>query len=300
VSRDEKVNPFVPPKRYATAQADYLAPRAGHGGPAGGSTLHFVAGLPRAGATVLMTVLHQNPRLHAAPVSGLGHLFHEIVLNWGQNPYHQELDEPGALERVLGGVLASYHKTERPIILDKQRMWVAALPLLETVLERRVKVIAPVRPLPEIVASFEALRRRTPGFKTSADRQLGNATSVRTRTDLLLSEQGTLGQALGALRAAVEGGYRDRILFVDYNRFLSDPVGQLHRIYSFLEERPFDHDLGKIEPLGEFDSRAQGWIGLHDVRPSLRRASVDPRQVLGDDVYRSLVGPAPWDAFSAE
>lgn len=300
MSRSDKLNPFIPPTRYATANADYLAPRELHQRPAPSATLHFVAGLPRSGATVLMTILHQNPRLYAAPVSGLGHLFHEVMLNWNQNPYHQELDEEGRLERVLGAMLASYHKTDRPVILDKQRMWMLALPLLESILGRRVKVIAPVRPLPEIVTSFEVVRRRSPDFQTSADRHLGATSSVRTRTELLLSEQGTLGQALGAMRAAVEGGYRDRVLFVDYNRMIADPVGQLYRIYSFLEEPPFDHDLGRIEPLGDFDSRAQGWIGLHDVRTSFGRSSANPREVLGEEVYASLAGPSPWDAFTSD
>ncbi len=37
-------------------------------------TIHFVSGLPRAGSTLLMNVLAQNPRIHSTATSGL----HEI------------------------------------------------------------------------------------------------------------------------------------------------------------------------------------------------------------------------------
>jgi sulfotransferase len=295
---DKPVQSFLNlPKRYATARSDTVAPKPVEASPAAAPTLHFVAGLPRSGATVLMSLLHQNPRIHAAPVSGLGHLVHEIALNWDANPYHTEGVDPEGLERVLGAVLRGYHATSRPIILDKQRMWPAAITHLETVLGRPVKMLAPVRPLPEIVASFEALRQRHPEFQTAADRMLGASSSVRTRAELLIGPNGTLGQALQGLRAAVEAGYRDRLLFIDYNRLMADPLGQLHRIYAFLDEPDFDHDLERIAPLGRFDSRAQGYAGLHDIRPSLRRTSVDPREILGAEVFATLDGPAPWDAF---
>ena len=37
-------------------------------------TVHFVSGLPRAGSTLLMNLLAQNPKVHATATSGL----HEI------------------------------------------------------------------------------------------------------------------------------------------------------------------------------------------------------------------------------
>jgi sulfotransferase len=286
------------PVRYATAAPEPLAVPPRREGGAREPVLHFVAGLPRSGATALLTLLHQNPRIHAAPVSGLGHLFHDTLVGWEANPYHAERVDLEVRDRVLRAILRSYHDTDRPIILDKQRMWMAAIPFLEELLGRRVKVIAPVRPLDQIVASFEVLRRKTPDFLTSADVALGRGATVRARAEYLLGPEGTIGLAIGAMRGAIEGGYGDRVLFVDYNRFTDDPAGQLERIYGFLEERPYAHDLEHIQPLGRFDSRSQGFVGLHDVRPALRRASVDPREVLGPELAAALGGPSPWDAFT--
>lgn len=285
----------APPPERITNSGPRDRPRAAE---SASPVLHFVGGLPRCGATALLTLLHQNPRVCAAPVSGLGTLFQQIDSNWGQIEYHQERPDSRQQVRVLRALLARYHETDRPVVLDKQRLWMASIPRLEEVLGRRIKVLAPVRSIPEILTSFEALRARHPDFTTSPDLVLGDASSVASRAAWHMRDGSTLRMALDAMRFAVQRGYGDRILFIDYNKLMADAHGQLRRIYRFLDEPYFDHDLDNIEPLGPFDSRSQGFKGLHDVRRSFRRRSADPREVLGRDLAAVYRGPAPWEPFT--
>ena len=49
---------------------------------------------------------------------------------------------------------------EKPIVFDKSRGWPAYLELAEFILERKVKVLVPVRPIVDVLASFEKLYRK--------------------------------------------------------------------------------------------------------------------------------------------
>jgi sulfotransferase len=283
--------PADPSARPERAPAPSVAAPSGY-------TLHFVAGLPRSGATALLSLLHQNPRLHAAPTSGLGLTFHDLRVRWSENPYHLERPRDDALDRCLAALLGSYHATDRPVVLDKQRMWAASIPELEAVLGRRVKVLAPVRPIPEILASFEALRWRQGDFVPSVDQVLGRDASVMDRARYFARADGPIGTALDALRYAVESGYGDRLLFIDYGKLTDDPIRQLRRIYDFLGEPWFEHDLEAIRGVADVDSRPHGFAGLHDVRPRFGRRSPPARELLGEAVFTRFDGPRPWEAFT--
>lgn len=260
-------------------------------------TLHFVTGLPRAGATVLMSVLHQNPRIWSAPVSGLGEFFHHVAVTWKDNRYHQASSAPPGPERVLRAMLTRYHDTDRPIVLDKQHMWVAAIPGLERVLQRNVRMIAMVRRIPDILASLESLRSTGPWPQGMADRAVGPFANVASRTAFYMDEAGFVGMPLRALQVAVQQGFGDRLLFVDYDRLVDQPHEQLARIYKFLGEEPFEHDLLSIEPLGYFDGTPFDFPTMFDVRPELGRVSRDPAAVLGRELVEGLNQPAPWQSM---
>jgi sulfotransferase len=116
--------PLVRDDHEPTAEAND-APRAKERAPnapgATAPTIHFVAGLPRTGSTALVTLLHQNPRILGAPVSGLGQTVRQTLLNWDRDPHHQERPDHGAKMRCVRALLDSYHPAGRPLVIDKQR-----------------------------------------------------------------------------------------------------------------------------------------------------------------------------------
>lgn len=285
------LKPFVP--------GMYFAPQPQARASTSGSdsrTMHFFAGLPRTGATVLMSLLAQNPRFHSAPLSGLCGIFSGVFGNWEKNERHREMPNPQAKQRVLRATLDSYHDTEKPVILDKDRMWVLHAARLEEILERPVKVIVTVRPLPEILASFEVLRRRNPLELSAVDESLGGNSTVATRAAYYAGEGGPLGMSYNALKDAAISGYLDRMLFVDYNKLMSAPKMQLRRIYEFLEEPYFEHDLQKIEQIAS--GKLEGFAGLHDIRPELKKTSVSAREVLGPEVFNQYNQQEPWSLWT--
>ncbi len=259
-------------------------------------TIHFVSGFPRSGATVLMSLMAQNPRIYSAPLSGLCGMFSGVYANWDKNERHHEMPNEEAKRRVLLSLLENYHDTDRPVILDKERMWVLHLARLEELFQRPVKVIVQVRPLPEILASFEMLRRKNTMQLTAVDEALGGSSTLFTRSAYYAGDGGVLGLSYNALRDAVTSGYLDRMIFVDYNKLIGAPKMQLKRIYEFLEEPYFEHDLKNIKQIAH--GKLEGFPGLHDIRPELKRTSASARDVLGPDVYSMYDKPEPWSQWT--
>ncbi len=72
-------------------------------------TIHFVAGLPRSGSTMLISLLSQNPRIHGAPISGLAGIFTGIYANWDKSEFHIESPNEVAKRAVLASVLDAYY-----------------------------------------------------------------------------------------------------------------------------------------------------------------------------------------------
>ena len=288
--------------RFAESSGIYLAPKPQGAHDAGrrmhsNSTLHFVAGLPRTGATALMSLFAQNSRFHSAPVSGLASIFAGVHANWDKSEFHIELPNSEAKRRTLRAILEHYHATDRPVVLDKDRHWMSLIQLIEQILERPIKLIIPVRPIPEIIASFEAIRRKHALEFTGADEALGPSSTIASRAAYYADGKGPLGLAYNAMKDAVTQGYLDRMLFVDYNKLMSAPKTQLTRIYEFLEEPYFEHDLGRIEQVAQYNWRPHKLPGLHDVRSEFKKDFKPARQILGD-VYAQYDQPEPWAAWT--
>lgn len=261
--------------------------------------LHFVAGLPRAGSTFLLSVLAQNPRIHSAPVSGLAGIFSGVYMNWDKIEFHRESKNDAAKRSILKAVLDNYHESAgKPVIIDKDRQWMGKIRILEEVLGRKVKMIMPVRPVIEILTSFEVLRLKDPLNFTVADEQLGERSTVETRCEYFANPSGPLGVAYNCLKDAVMSGFLDRMMFVDYNKFVRDPKREIGRIYDFLGEPKFEHDLSKVKQLTVNDDSVWRLPGLHDIRPSIGKVSQDPLKVLGPDLCARYDKIEPWEQWT--
>ncbi|MCE9643758.1 sulfotransferase [Candidatus Parcubacteria bacterium] len=262
-------------------------------------TLHFIAGLPRSGSTMLTSLLSQNPRLHGAPVSGLVDILTGIYSNWDKIGSHMESPNKEAKRAVLLSALNSYHAPAgKPVVVDKSRGWISHIPLLEELLGRKVKILVPVRPVVEILASFEKLRNRDPLELTGADEALGAGSNVASRAQYFAGPGGPVGIAYNATKEAVQRGYMDRLLFIDYNKLVTDPEREMRRIYEFWGEPYFAHDFNNIEQQGTYDSyQPHRFVGLHDIRPKIERQSASPVEILGGEVVAIYAHPEPWEPW---
>jgi sulfotransferase len=261
-------------------------------------TLNFISGLPRSGSTLITNILKQNPKIHGEAVSSLSSIFGSINASWNTVEPNMEYPNVQAKVGVLSAVLQGYYShIDKNIVFDKDRGWVALLPVLEAILQRPAKMIICVRNPAEILSSFERLRKENPLFFTRADLQLREGSNIASRAYYYAGPDGALGLAHRNLKDAVVMGFLDRFLFVDYGRFCSSPRSQTKRIYDFFELPYFEHDFDNINQQEQYNDYSVGLPNLHKIKSSVNKTTVNCVEYLGLDLYEQYNREIFWNAW---
>lgn len=243
-------------------------------------TYHFISGLPRSGSTLLAAILRQNPRVHAAMSSPIGHIFQAIFGAMGaQNEFAIFLNE-AQKRAILSSVFEAYYgamEVPRPVIFDTNRLWTTRLPVLKELFPQ-AKVICCVRNPAWILDSVEQLIRRN-ALDNSRLFSGPEAATVYSRAEALQRRDRMIGFAWSALKEAYFGAEADRLLLVEYDLLVQHPKDAINLVYDFIGEERFEHDFRNVEyEADDFDAFMMT-KGLHTVRREVsfkRRATVLP------------------------
>jgi sulfotransferase len=253
-----------------------------------GKQIHFIAGLPRSGSTLLANVLAQNPRFHTTGTSGVLEVLFNVRNCWESLGEFQAMSRGAshaAKTRVLRGILEAFHAdADRPVVFDKSRSWLAYLEMAEQILGRKAKVLVPVRDLRDVLASFETLWRKAAATAQIAQeaKHYFEFQTVEGRCAVWARGDQPVGLAYNRIKDALHRGFGDRMHFVRFEELTAAPAQTMRRIYAFLGEVPFAHDFERVEQVTAEDDRVHGFPDLHVIRPKIE--AVPPRwpQVLGE------------------
>lgn len=228
----------------------------------------FIAGLPRSGGNIIQQVLSQNPKLLCTKNSGLFELISNVNFNWNNMGC---VNDTTSKTNVLSSILNSYHPNNGGAVIEKHRKWINQIPMLEALLGQQVKIIVPVRNPAEILSAYEIQRKNNFLNPSLNDNELGSQSTITARCMQHSSPNGELGLSHAQTLDAVTSGFKDRLLFVDYNKFCNEPKSQLQRIYEFMEIDSFEHDVNDV-----------------------KKDSVVPADVIGFDLYQQYNSQIFW------
>ena len=248
---------------------------------------YFISGMPRSGSTILANLLAQNPKFHATHTSGCLDVLFGIRNQWPKLVEHQAHPDQKALKRVLKSVLYAYYDdVEKPIIFDKSRGWVAHLELLEEILGEPPKILIPVRPLPDILSSFEKLHRETSKVKSppgEAENYIQFQT-VEGRCAFWMQPNSPVGLALNRINDVVKRGHKDKLHFIGFQNFTNDPQSTVKEIYDFLGEQYYDHNFDHVEQVTVENDEIHGYTNLHKIEPRIQPKLSDAEKILGKEL----------------
>ncbi len=245
---------------------------------------YFVSGLPRSGSTLLENILAQNPKFHATATSGIMDVMFATRNNWSQMIEFKAAPNDGALIRVMRGILESYYADiDKDVIFDKSRGWLSQIEMAEAVLGHKIKILAPVRDIRDIVASFEKLWRENAPYR-QLSQERGNYFGFQTlkgRVDTFLDGGQALGLAYNRLTDAIKRGFSDRILLVDFDDLTNSPEETMKTVYNFLGEDYYKHDFNNVEQVTFENDEVHGIKDLHKIRKKVE--PLEPRwpEILG-------------------
>jgi sulfotransferase len=265
-----------------------------------GKAIYFLGALPRAGSTLISNVLLQNPRIHVtSSTSGLLNLLIGIRNHWEKMAEFKAMDKEEAVAarlRVLRGVVLAYFaNVDKPVVIDKGRGWIGQIPFIEALLGRKVKIIAPVRDVRDILASFEKIVSRNPLQPTT--QELAHPQQWETiegRCQVWFAQNQPVGGPYRKLRDAMMKGFRDRLHFVDYDEFTAHPARCMRELYEFLGEEDFAHDFENVEQKTFEDDEVWKMPGLHTIRQSVKPQGPQWPKILPPDVAKRYPGTELW------
>ena len=221
-------------------------------------TIHYAIGLPRAGSTVLMNILQQNPTIFTSatcPTPNLVEAFKNKVTDVAE--FHA-MDQD-ALTRSLAGYLKGGTDgwfgalTNKPIAISKSRNWHEHLNVLFHVYENP-KFILNLRDLRGIVGSFEKLMHKYPQWTVGSKEDPFHMMPFDRRLEVYFGDT-SLGRPLASLYHIVEWiQRRPECFFVfKFEDFNENPTGYLKNLYEFLQLPYFEHDLNDIKQSEQYE-----------------------------------------------
>lgn len=258
--------------------------------------IFFVGGLPRAGSTLLMNLLAQNPDVFCTPTSGLHQVLCDVKKSWNDVVEHRADKNAGHgdnLLRVLGNVFNTYHNTDKHIIFDKSRGWGHSIEMIEKVLGRKIKIIAPVRDIAEVIASFEMLHRKG-SYKFDASGPMPQCLNTEGRAMHWSSIQGEVGSAYTIMKDVFQRGLGDRYLMIDYDYLTHNPAHTMDTVWKFLNLPEFKHDFENIINQTPEDDSVYNYVDLHNIKSKIIPSKPKALDILGENTYNMLKGQEFW------
>jgi sulfotransferase len=259
----------------------------------------FLGGLPRSGSTLLCNIFAQNNKFHVSKcTSGLHSVLTTTKNNWSNIIEHKaEGIDFERLKRCQKSILASYYNTDKNIIIDKSRNWIGDIEMLEFILDKKAKIIAPVREVREILASFEALYRKM-NAKTQWNfrpEDLVKSKTTEGRCDIWSAGNDVVGFCFNQIKDALTKGQSDRILFMEMDALTHNPEYTMQKIYEFMEKEYFQHDFNNVEQYTkEDDLLAYNIEGLHDIRSKVEPVPKKAYSILGEFLYNKYANQEIW------
>ena len=255
---------------------------------------YFMAGLPRAGSTLLSTLLNQNPRFYSGPSSPILGTMYATHDSFISNELYTGYPNPDQVNEIIGSVIEHwYSDIDKPVVIDKNRAWCARVPFIEGYIQQEAKIIVPVRRVDEILASILTMIKRNP-FEEGQPRinfvdeylvKTNIPINDETRCQHLLNPDGIVYESLNATKLGVDEGHGDKFHYVDYNDLIIDPQGQLNEIYEFLGEDPFEHTFDNLSnDHREDDLTTYGLGDMHEVHKKIQKKLQDPNSILPDSI----------------
>ena len=231
-------------------------------------TIFFLVGLPRAGNTLLGSILNQNPDIAVTANS----ITPELLVNVSRIPelnVLQNFPDYKSFNNVAHHVFDLYYRDWNCKYIIDRSPWGTPnnLKILKEI-QKDIKIIVLVRDIIEVLASFVRWsHNRTDTFLSFTDFK---PKTVEEKCDYLMKDgTGLVAMNLIAIKELLLPQNKDLCHFVEYNDLVGHPRKTIEKIYNFLQIPEFKHryvNLDQFEVNGmKYDDTVFG-EGLHTIK----------------------------------
>jgi sulfotransferase len=255
-------------------------------------TFFFMAGLPRSGSNLLTAILNQHPEVHASPQTDILQLMYVLDQSFRNGESYQVGHYKKEYEKLPFSLIETFYgEMDKQYIIDKNRSWSTPYNIeLAAKINPNVKIIAPVRNILDILASFVRLLESNRGNNIFDTGMISSEFSPmyyrnfnEARCDWLMSHNAQLERSILALSTALKPEHRNKFHFVHYDSLVENPKQTMSDLYKFLEIDNHDHDFQNIKQLNPVNTQQVfGLPQIHQVRPTMSKAKTNYESVLSE------------------
>lgn len=205
----------------------------------------YLVSLPRAGNTLISSILNQNSKMAVTANSILPTIMWELHKNITNGISFNNFPDEESYNNVMKNIIPNYYENwDAEYIIDRSN-WGSPnnYNLLEKFSPNKPKYILLVRDIVEILASFiKWSNENKPNFIDNESDGL----SVEEKCDFLMRPNLQIVQSYSAIYNIIKQNNKDFIV-IDYNDFVKNPEREIEKIYSFLEIDYFKHRLKNLD-----------------------------------------------------
>jgi sulfotransferase len=263
----------------------------------------LMAGLPRSGSTLLRSILNQNPEIYSGPISP------SVELLYYTDKYFQESEmllaspQPESCYNILSNMMDLFYepilkKEGKSKVIEFNRAIPNNIERFRTYIKEDVRIVCPVRSIPEILASFISLIHRNSDKISFVDQYLidkGIEVNDDNRCDYLMSDYGIVGQALFALAQSFRRNEQNLLKIVEYDDLVANTQQVMKEIYDFWGLENWEHSYENLEnKYPENDLFQYNLEGMHTVGKTIKKTCKKPEEVLSMSIIEKYSGMEYW------
>ena len=252
--------------------------------PVKNKKIFFLSGFPRAGNTLLASILNQNPDIGCTPNSIVLEIYKD-VWNLKQTDVFQNYPDHESLHRVMEAIIPTYYQHwDFKYIIDRGPAGTKGnLMLLKKFFKQEIKVIFLVRPILEVLASWITWAEKTPNNYIKKI-----AASPTDACHRLMKEDSQIAKELLCMQNLLTPENKHHVHFVDYKDIVGKPLQTIKGIYKFLGIPSFNHrfiNLDQVVVNGiSYDDTILG-EGVHTIKTkklikSTTDVSILPKEII--------------------
>ena len=205
--------------------------------------MFFLHGLPRAGNTLLGSLLNQNPKIAVTANSPCADMLGELYM-LKHTDIFKNFPDHKSFDSVTKSLFKNYYKDWSADYIIDRAPWGYPINLkfLKEV-QKDIKIIVLVRDVPEILASFIKWSQRE---STSFVNQY-KAKTIEEKCDMLMNKDGVIVKELVGIKHLLDHHPREMYHIVEYNDLCDNPEQVIKDIYKFLNISLWGHRFVNLD-----------------------------------------------------
>jgi hypothetical protein len=237
--------------------------------------IYFISGFPRAGNTVLASILNQNKKIKTTAHSLLPDIIYTLD-KLKQKPIYKNFPDEKSFNNMVENIFNNYYKDWDCEYIIERGDWITPenLFLLEKYFKNNeIKIVILVRNILDIIGSYLQIAKKNPLFFINRIYEEKSKLEMifehtEEKADIVMEKNGYVHTVLYSIKTLLKSKFKNYI-FIDYDDLLNSPKETLDKIYNFYGIEKYNHNYNNIEQFKvndvSYDDKNIG-AGIHTLR----------------------------------